>query len=134
MRRCFPIVVATLVVVSACQGKEGSNTPPAPEYRLNATIKDIMDSFVDPSADYIWDAVSTTVIETPRFSREDKYSPNVIQSISKALWGSRFICLTHSALSFSVIGPMELSPKTSNVTPWRISLWELPSSSKLVSQ
>ena len=33
----------------------------APEYRLDATIKDIMDSFVDPSADYIWDAVSTTV-------------------------------------------------------------------------
>ena len=55
MRRCLPIVVATLVVVSACQGKD------APEYRLNATIKDIMDSFVDPSADYIWDAVSTTV-------------------------------------------------------------------------
>jgi hypothetical protein len=55
MRRCFPIVVAALVVVSACQAKG------APEYRLNATMKDIMDSFVDPSADYIWDAVSTTM-------------------------------------------------------------------------
>jgi hypothetical protein len=55
MRRCLPIVVATLVGVSACQGKG------APEYRLNATIKDIMGSFVDPSADYIWEAVSTTV-------------------------------------------------------------------------
>ena len=63
MRWCLPIVVATLVAVSACQGKNGSNAQPAaaPEYRLNATIKDIMDSFVDPSADYIWDAVSTTV-------------------------------------------------------------------------
>lgn len=55
MRRCHPIVVATLVVVSGCQEKG------APEYRLNATVRDIMGSFVDPSADYIWDAVSTTM-------------------------------------------------------------------------
>ena len=58
MRRCLAIVVATLVVVSACQGKG------APEYRLNATIEDIMASFIDPSADYIWDAVSTTMTAT----------------------------------------------------------------------
>ena len=55
MRRCLSMAVAILVVGSACQGKG------APEYRLNATIKDIMDAFVDPSADYIWDAVSTTM-------------------------------------------------------------------------
>ena len=64
MRRCLAIVVATLVVVSACQRKDGpenSVSATTPEYRLNATIKDIMDSFVDPSADYIWDAVSTTM-------------------------------------------------------------------------
>jgi hypothetical protein len=28
---------------------------------MNLTIKDIMDAFVDPSADYIWDSVTTTV-------------------------------------------------------------------------
>ena len=63
MRRCFPIVVASLFVLSGCEGQRASKTPPAaaPEFRLNATIKDIMDSFVDPGADYIWDAVSTTV-------------------------------------------------------------------------
>lgn len=55
MRRCLPIAVAALVGVPACQGED------APEYRLNATIEDIMASFVDPSADYIWDAVSTTM-------------------------------------------------------------------------
>jgi hypothetical protein len=31
------------------------------EYRTTATIKDIMDSLVDPGADYIWDSVETVV-------------------------------------------------------------------------
>ena len=75
MRRCFPIVVVSLFVLSGCQGQRASKTPPAaaPEYRLNATIKDIMDSFVDPGADYIWDAVSTTV--TAKGSVESTLAP-----------------------------------------------------------
>lgn len=32
-----------------------------PEYRTTGTIKDIMDSVVDPGADYIWDSVETVV-------------------------------------------------------------------------
>jgi hypothetical protein len=35
--------------------------PPPPEYKVSATIKDIMDSMIDPDADFIWDAVSITV-------------------------------------------------------------------------
>jgi hypothetical protein len=63
MRRVLPVVVASLSVISGCQGPQASKTQPAatPEYRPNATIKDIMDSFVDPGADYIWDSVATTV-------------------------------------------------------------------------
>src|SRR5205085_4597634 len=37
-----------------------------PEYRVTATIKDLMDSEVDPSADFIWNSVSTMV--TPQGS------------------------------------------------------------------
>ncbi len=33
----------------------------AVEFRTTATIKDIMDSVVDPSADYLWDSVATIV-------------------------------------------------------------------------
>src|SRR4029450_13894418 len=33
----------------------------AAEFRTTATIKDIMDSVVDPSADYRWDSVATIV-------------------------------------------------------------------------
>src|SRR5262249_49294273 len=32
-----------------------------PEYRLTATIKDLMDSLVDPGSDFIWESVETTV-------------------------------------------------------------------------
>lgn len=35
--------------------------PREPEYRSTATIKDIMDSLVDPSADVLWDSVATVV-------------------------------------------------------------------------
>lgn len=31
------------------------------EYRATSTVKDIMDSMVDPGADYLWDAVETIV-------------------------------------------------------------------------
>ena len=37
--------------------------PPAPEFRPTATIKEVMDSMVDPSADVIWDSVATVVNE-----------------------------------------------------------------------
>jgi cytochrome c556 len=36
-------------------------TSTTPDYQLTATIKDLMDSEVDPASDYLWDSVSTTV-------------------------------------------------------------------------
>lgn len=33
----------------------------APEFRPTATVKDIMDSIIDPSADFIWDSVEIVV-------------------------------------------------------------------------
>ena len=40
-----------------------ASTGAGPAYRPVATIKDLMDSEVDPSADYIWDAVATVISE-----------------------------------------------------------------------
>jgi hypothetical protein len=47
---------ASLVVVTACKARQ----PPV-EYRASTTVKDIMDSMVDPSADALWDSVATIV-------------------------------------------------------------------------
>src|SRR6185312_12447908 len=60
-----------LAVAAGCSPAK-SETPapvkaaaPAPvaasDFRTTATIKDIMDSIVDPNADFLWDSVSTIV-------------------------------------------------------------------------
>lgn len=56
MRTFLSLVFAGLLALfsSSCAG-------PAPEYRTTATVKDIMDSVVDPNADYVFQAVSTVV-------------------------------------------------------------------------
>ena len=72
MRKYQSLILATLLVLSGCQEREAAKTepPPQPQFRLDATIKDLMDSLVDPSADYIWDAVATTVTAK---GKEEKY-------------------------------------------------------------
>ncbi len=60
-----------LIVAAACSAPKteapaaAAAKPAAPstaaEFRTTATIKDIMDSIVDPSADYLWDSVATIV-------------------------------------------------------------------------
>src|SRR5499427_7925639 len=58
-----------LLLAAACAGPKAEAPAKAPtptttsaaDFRTTATIKDIMDSVVDPSADFIWDSVSTIV-------------------------------------------------------------------------
>ena len=57
---------AALIVAAACSAPKpeapaAKPAAPVPDFRLTATIKDLMDSVVDPSADYLWDSVSTIV-------------------------------------------------------------------------
>ena len=60
MRRFMSLflVGVTVFVVVAC-----NRTPPPPSssFRPTSTIKDIMDSLVDPSADVLWESVATIV-------------------------------------------------------------------------
>jgi hypothetical protein len=53
------VLGAVLIGLVACRASE----PPA-EYRPTATIKDIMDSTVDPSADVIWESVAIIISAT----------------------------------------------------------------------
>jgi hypothetical protein len=58
-----------VIVATACSAPQQNAAtaaakpaePAGADFRTTATIKDIMDSVVDPSADYIWDSVSTIV-------------------------------------------------------------------------
>ena len=64
MRATYLVAAAgVLFVMAACSS---SKPAPAageaePAFRLTGTIKEIMDSVVDPSADVLWDSVSTTI-------------------------------------------------------------------------
>jgi hypothetical protein len=57
------ILVGSLVVLSGCSPQKAEQPPVAvaPNYAPTSTIKDIMDSIVDPNADYLWGTVSATV-------------------------------------------------------------------------
>jgi hypothetical protein len=59
------VLLISLVLISACQ-KPAETTaaapalaPPPPEYVPTATVKDLMQSVVDPNADVVWLAVTT---------------------------------------------------------------------------
>jgi hypothetical protein len=65
MRRSLGLFCAIAAVMTAsCAQQQTQPAPKAeaqPEYRLTATVKDIMDALVDPGSDYIWDSVETVV-------------------------------------------------------------------------
>src|SRR5215469_16676377 len=59
----FVCTGALAVIIASCakQTQPAANAEPQAEYRLTATVKDIMDALVDPGSDYIWDSVETVV-------------------------------------------------------------------------
>jgi len=63
MRRFCPLVLAGVVTIfsNSCAQQKPQSQQPLAEYRTTASVKDIMDSMVDPGADYIWDSVETVV-------------------------------------------------------------------------
>jgi hypothetical protein len=58
------MLLAAALAIAACQRDRSSQTQSAataqPAYVPTATVKDLMLSLVDPSADEVWNAVSTT--------------------------------------------------------------------------
>jgi hypothetical protein len=63
MRKYSLLVLMGLVVLlAACNSQQAQKSAQGePEFRTTATIKDIMDSMVDPGSDVIWDSVETVV-------------------------------------------------------------------------
>ena len=58
------LVLAGVSVLVAAACSAPAPAPAAkkqPPFRTTATIKDIMDSMVDPSADFLWESVATIV-------------------------------------------------------------------------
>lgn len=93
MRMLFSVLVISMCLAgcAAPVDKQPTAPPVAPEYDAVATIKDIMDSLVDPSADHVWRSVGTeitaagTVDRAPRTDEEwDAVRRHVIQLVEAA--------------------------------------------------
>ena len=65
---------ASLLVAAACSSPTPAAPPPARTdlLRTTTTIKDIMDSMVDPSADYLWESVATIVTKAGTEERQTR--------------------------------------------------------------
>ena len=59
--RTYLIIFLAFTLVCLCTSctPAPAPTPPAADYNLVATIKDIMDSAIDPSAEHIWESFQT---------------------------------------------------------------------------
>jgi hypothetical protein len=61
------LLVVAAILLTGCASQPPQQAPPAPagppppQFKVTATIRDIMDSMIDPDADFIWDAVSITI-------------------------------------------------------------------------
>jgi cytochrome c556 len=56
------VLICLVVLLAACSSQQAQKTAQGDaDYRTTATIKDIMDSMVDPGSDVIWDSVETVV-------------------------------------------------------------------------
>ena len=57
----FAAAGGACVIAAACSAPAPAPAKKEPPFRKTATIKDIMDSMVDPSADFLWESVATIV-------------------------------------------------------------------------
>ena len=89
-------VGVSLLLAAACQARQ-----PQPEYRPTATIKDIMDSTVDPSADVLWESVATIVSAAgteERMPRTDEEWENVGNSAAALIESGNLLLMDGRAI------------------------------------
>jgi hypothetical protein len=69
-KRCFLLGIILLCLASC--SLSGDKAAQASDYNSVATIKDIMDSMVDPSADFVWDSVGVEITAEGTVERAPK--------------------------------------------------------------
>ena len=94
MRRFVPLLFVggiALLTADACRARQ-----PESPYRPTATVKDIMDSIIDPSADFLWDSVATIVTlagTEERQPRSDEEWRNVRRRAIQVIEGTNLILM-----------------------------------------
>jgi hypothetical protein len=110
------LFLISLLVAAACQSRTQpqTQTPPQaspPEYFPTATVKDLMDSVVDPSADVVW--LSVTSVESSKGLVET--APKTDEEWKKVRRGA--VVLTEAANLLMVPGRHVARPGEKSETP-----------------
>jgi hypothetical protein len=113
---CAGLFVLTVLAATACQSQSQPKTETAPpdsqpEYFPTATVKDLMDSVVDPSADVVWLAVTT--VESSKGTVET--FPKTDEEWTKVRRGA--VALTEAANLLMVPGRHVARPGEKSETP-----------------
>src|SRR5262245_50916298 len=110
--------IGSLLVTSACQSQQAASPAAAPapalappEYTPTATIKDIMQSVVDPNADVVW--LSVTTVQSSKGTVET--APKTDEEWTKVRHGA--IALTEAANLLIVPGRHVARPGEKSETP-----------------
>jgi hypothetical protein len=112
------VLLASLVLIAACQkpaettaAAPAAAAPPPPEYVPTATVKDLMQSVVDPNADVVWLAVTT--VQTAKGTLETR--PKNDEEWTKVRHGA--IALTEASNLLMVPGRHVARPGEKSDTP-----------------
>jgi hypothetical protein len=112
------VLLASLVLIGACHkpaettaAAPAAAAPPPPEYVPTATVKDLMQSVVDPNADVVWLAVTT--VQTAKGTLETR--PKNDEEWTKVRHGA--IALTEASNLLMVPGRHVARPGEKSDTP-----------------
>src|SRR5262245_61151672 len=110
------LCAGSLLVTAACQSQQAATpaaapAPAAPEYTPTATVKDIMQSIVDPNADVVW--LSVTTVQSAKGTVET--APKTDEEWTKVRHGA--IALTEAANLLMVPGRHVARPHEKSETP-----------------
>jgi hypothetical protein len=111
------VLLTSFVLIAACQKPAETTaaapapTPPPPEYVPTATVKDLMQSVIDPNADVVWLAVTT--VQSAKGTVETK--PRNDEEWTKVRHGA--IALTEAANLLMVPGRHVARPGEKSETP-----------------
>ena len=76
------VAIAVLLSLTTCAAKP---LPETSTYRPTATVKDIMDSIVDPSADFLWNSVGTVIDAEGEHERFPQTEEEWVESRRRAI-------------------------------------------------
>ena len=112
------LAIGSLLVTSACQSQQAAAPAaaapaavPPPEYTPTATIKDIMQSVVDPNADVVW--LSVTTVQSAKGTVDS--APKTDEEWAKVRHGA--IALTEASNLLIVPGRHVAKPGEKSETP-----------------